>query len=788
VRTPFLSLAGPCLLLISAVALPGGDVAHGSDSGLASPPRLTRLGFNGHYKLGRWTPVEVEISPTTSVEAQLVVEAPDPSGSIAAFPSEKRSFAAGTHRLRGLFQNGRLGGEVRVFVRLFSDAGIEAISVANDSGVAAEPLGQGTALVATLGSEAGIPAGDEQSGDEPADSAEADEAARFLARLVPLANADQLPSEPAGYDSLDVLIISGEYALDRATNDALEQWVRGGGHLIVSVGAGTSAYVGSPLAEWVPVEVAPDPQRVRDLSGLETFAGRTQRLEAAQGVPAAWLGEWEGRELVSGGPFGPLLVRVPHGFGAVSFLAVDLNRPPLSQWPGTPSLVRRMIGTGGVQSAAENRPRGRHLTRSGITDLATQLRTAQEKFPRVDRLSLWTVMGLLAAYLLVIGPLDYLLVHRVLKRPRLTWITFPLLVVAATALAVWGAQRTNGERVRVNQIDLVDMDVESQWCRARSWINLYSPDTRRYEAEMAPAEWMPPDDSGDALRMVWYGVPESSYGGMYRPGGFELGRSDYEFSPEATAVQNLPVKIWSTRGLTGQWSRRGAPPVSGALRSTGLGRLSGSISHQLGAPLHDWTLVYGGRAYLPPANRRDGGSDALPPGKELRPDVRNAVPSRELKSYLTGTRAVRVNPGSPTREEILDQETRYDPLNPGKPVDAQATEIVRMISFHEAAGGTGYTGLQNSALGDLDLTELVNDLNRAVLFGRIEIPAGRLVLNGEAVEAGHHSTFVRIVFPVTREAAPTQEINPEQLLEQLNAPRVELEQPTVPALPDEAAR
>ena len=36
-------------------------------------------------------------------------------------------------------------------------------------------------------------------------------------------------------------------------------------------------------------------------------------------------------------------------------------------------------------------------------------------------------MGLMVALLLVIGPIDYLLVHKLFNRPELTWITFPLI-------------------------------------------------------------------------------------------------------------------------------------------------------------------------------------------------------------------------------------------------------------------------------------------------------------------------------------------------------------------------
>lgn len=758
---------GPLLAVLCSLVLPGFSLARAADSPLSGAPTVKRIGFDGLYKLGRWTPVEVEVTAVRPIDVQLQIEAPDPYGSSAVFPTEKVHLSPGTHRLTGHFQNGRLGSEIVVRLRAFVDGEPRTVPVAI-AGLSTEPLTQTPILVATLGDPAGVSAQD----SEAADAQETDP----LLRAVPLGSADELPSEAVSYDSLDVLVIPGEYDIGPERSEALRQWVQGGGHLVVSTGADVAEYAQSPLAEWVPVSVAPEPQQLRDLGGLERFAGRNERLRVSrEGVPAARIEEWQGRELVAGGPFGPLLVRVPYGFGRVSFLAVDLNRPPLADWPATDAVVRRIIGGTVPAGTTEGPTRTRQLTRSGITDVATQLRLTLENFPNIGRLSLWSIMGLLVAYLLVIGPLDYFLVHRVLKRPRMTWITFPLLVIAAGALAVRGAQTTNGEEIRFNQVDLIDIDAESELCRVRSWVNLYSPDTQRYQVDVGPAEWMQVSPGAveegaaqESPRVVWSGVPESSYGGMYRTGGFEVGRPEYEFAPNADAVSNLPVQIWSTRGLTAQWQGPAGARVRASLRSTGVGRLAGTLTHQFEAPLETWMLAYGSHVYLPELRRGEDIPAPLRPGEELRPEIRHRVAVRELEGFLTGTTATLVNPGDVRREEILVQQTEYDPLNPSYSPESRITQVVRMISFHQAAGGQEYTGLQNSMLRELDLSEHATDLNRAVLFGRLETPAARLELNGHDVEPERHFTFVRVVLPVTRETAPAEEADPREILDLRN--------------------
>ena len=144
------------------------------------------------------------------------------------------------------------------------------------------------------------------------------------------------------------------------------------------------------------------------------------------------------------------------------------------------------------------------LAYSGIGEFATQIQTALLRFPTVDRLSTWAIIGMLFAYLLAIGPLDYVFVHHVLKRPRLTWITFPVLVVAAAALSVWAARTHNGDTLIANQLDVLDFDASTNTLRSRSWVSIYSPETRRYQISLTPNEQLTDtSSSGKGLPRRW---------------------------------------------------------------------------------------------------------------------------------------------------------------------------------------------------------------------------------------------------------------------------------------------
>ena len=80
----------------------------------------------------------------------------------------------------------------------------------------------------------------------------------------------------------------------------------------------------------------------------------------------------------------------------------------------------------------------RAMLHYGFTDMAGQLRNALDCFPGVCLVPFWTVVALVIVYLLPIGPGDYFLLRRFLRRMQWTWVSFPLVVllVAAGAL-VW---------------------------------------------------------------------------------------------------------------------------------------------------------------------------------------------------------------------------------------------------------------------------------------------------------------------------------------------------------------
>src|SRR5690606_24827277 len=130
----------------------------------------------------------------------------------------------------------------------------------------------------------------------------------------------------------------------------------------------------------------------------------------------------------------------------------------IKSWPSLPQAMRELLWDAKLPTGARAKAAGNQLAYSGISEFATQLHSALQTFPGVDRLSTWAIIGMMAVYLLVIGPLDYLLVHQVLGKPQLTWLTFPILVALAVAAGVWVSRTHNGEELLTSQVNVLDYD------------------------------------------------------------------------------------------------------------------------------------------------------------------------------------------------------------------------------------------------------------------------------------------------------------------------------------------
>ncbi|GAB4504889.1 MAG: hypothetical protein Fur0043_18840 [Anaerolineales bacterium] len=285
-------------------------------------------------------------------------------------------------------------------------------------------------------------------------------------RVAELGLAD-LPEQAQGWDALDALVVSGvdTGALTAEQRQALEVWLAGGGQLLAIGGPRWQATLAG-LDEFLPVKVSGS-QNVGDLSALAAY------VQGADEAP-------EGQATLSSGPMRegaralvwqegvPLLAVREVGFGRAWYLAADPTLQPLSEWNGMAGVYTRLLA---------DRP-----LRPAWADGEWDSSTASQALSTLSELgipSIFLICGWLAFYVMVVGPLNFLVLRRV-KRPDLAWVTVPALVVVFTALAYVSGFLTLGNRAVLNRLAVAQAWDGVETARVRGLLGVYSPRRAKY--------------------------------------------------------------------------------------------------------------------------------------------------------------------------------------------------------------------------------------------------------------------------------------------------------------------
>src|SRR5205823_242909 len=204
----------------------------------------------------------------------------------------------------------------------------------------------------------------------------------------------------------------------------------------------------------------------------------------------------------------PLIIRTPYGMGRVTLIALDLDLQPFASWPGQTQFYEKLLTESHDLSrdprhrqANQNNPMGFGDNPPG--EVSRDLQVSLEDFEDVPMISFGWVALFILIYIVVVGPLDYLFLKKVVKRLELTWITFPAVVLVVSAVAYFAAYAIKGNDLRINKVDVVDFDlVDGAAGGARSygqtWLTLFSPRIQLYTIGLEPAspEWAAGSEGG----------------------------------------------------------------------------------------------------------------------------------------------------------------------------------------------------------------------------------------------------------------------------------------------------
>ncbi len=730
-----------CQLIVLATA---SSVCHSQVLKIQSLQAGLPYNDSSLLKIGRFNVVRAEISNGDKEFSGLVrFSTEDPDGIETRFEVPIRLAPFQSSSVSGLVSPGQA--MPRITARLIGENGRDAVP---GSEIPLDKLNVVTASIRVVG-VMGFPAGVEQLPNLPGLTVNIRTNQKSLA-VVPL-QGNQLPGRVESLEAIDDLVIDTSNpqvleSIDAGRAEAIKAWVRAGGHLVIVVGAQRQQLLDSSLKPILPA-IPAGSVRSFDLGAIESLvASRNPIVGTGKSLTVTKFDEiaQRGGVVIDTASSTPLLVRGMHGFGRVTLIGLDVNDGPFAVWKDRTLFWAKALDLR-RQVQEESRNTGNNplaanggFYQAGASDIASLLRSAIDQFAGVKVVGFGLVVTLIVIYLLAIGPGDFLLVKYLLKRPELTWVTFPLLVAIVTGVVYVLTYRFKGSDLRINKIDVVDLDYVGRTSRGWSSASIFSPVNADYKAGFTPVKsgsekslvsGVPVDD-GEMLYQTtnWYDSPDQTLGGTGRPGTMNFSSSSYRYTGQTgtSQLENLRIPIWSTKTLEGRWMKPGLvlSPVRSSITRTGTDRVTGRITNLLSEPLEDAILVYQQQVY-------DLGK--IEPGASV---LVNPTKTQNLTGYLDRFSSGELTPSG------MDWAERA------------RTKLPRLMMFHQSGPAT-LRAMENGPFGRLDFSNIL-PLNRPLLVARINKPSSQLVLDGiSGVESAqiNQTSLVRCLLPIEAENA-----------------------------------
>jgi hypothetical protein len=695
----------------------------------------TSVGIHGEFKVGHWTRVVVSLSAPQAISGKLALITADGEGLSARYVDADGA-SVKVHSTT----------EVERFVRFgTAHPNLTVEFIAEDGAVtrrefAARDLPQGRAstseMVLVVGQDMGVSAALRQRLYR----------IKRATHVVKIGALNELPTTALGYDGIDLVVMTtselSASQLEAPGMSAMRDWLLTGGRAVISCGRNSPLLFGSDghfaaLAPGTFERVA----SLRKTAALEAFAGSTQRLATETRLEMSQFADPRGQIVTSeetSGTARPLIINYAAGFGQISLITVDLDQPPLADWSGRAKILARLMafhqpGETGKSAGSKQTSLPAQL---GYNDLAGQLRNALDQFPGVRLIAFSWVAGLIAAYILLIGPVDYFFVRFGLRRMQATWLTLTVVSVSFVALAWWIDARRRSDALAMNQASIIDIDAGVGLERGIAWSHVYSP--RTTSLALQPRVHIEEQNSSAALvpnlaTMSWQGLPGAGLGGLDGRSPPVLFDASYDVVMPASgsaarpAMASVPIQTASTKAFVAEWSRSAVARPQMTFQATSDGLITGKFTFDYDYELEDGFVLYDRFLFKILGTIKRGRVIEITPSST----------SRNVLYHLT-------------QKQVIDSK---DIVTPWNPRSTDVPRILEIMMLHEVAGGDNYTGLTQRFFGRLDLSDHLG-AGQALLIGRSH--QSPIAWQGEplgSVSDERSWTMVRVVIPV-RPAPP----------------------------------
>jgi hypothetical protein len=293
-------------------------------------------------------------------------------------------------------------------------------------------------------------------------------------RTLPIGLND-LPERPEGLRTLDAIVLTDvdTSGLSPAQTSSLTTWVRKGGRLILGGGASAArTLAGLPddlVGGW---RTQTNVTELNALDALGTFGESPVRV---QGPFVAMLVAGGEALIQEGG--NALVVEKRVGDGYVTYSALDLAASPFDAWAGAARFWKKIVMPGSAYPLNTPVDVSPNLIRSRYLALALQ------NLPVLALPSVNTLAILLAAYIVLVGPINYLVLRR-LKKLDWGWLTIPVLTLLFAIGAFGVSTQLRGSDVILNQVSIVNFSTDGSPREMETVVGLFSPTRGSFNLEV----------------------------------------------------------------------------------------------------------------------------------------------------------------------------------------------------------------------------------------------------------------------------------------------------------------
>jgi len=304
-----------------------------------------------------------------------------------------------------------------------------------------------------------------------------------------------IPERPEPLDGISALVWAADSSgLTEAQRRSLERWVAGGGELIVIGGADWQARTAAfadllPLSSVAALDGVPH-------GALAAWSGSAAPAVAADTVSSGPLHD-DATALITAEDGTVLLSMRPVGAGRTILIGSDLATEAYRGWEGSSRIWSRLIpATANFEQFFGG---GFPIAEEALNSMTQAL----SNLPSLEVPPAELLLAVIVGYILLIGPISYLILRRIDRR-ELAWVTAPVLVVLFTACSFGIGNSLKGSDVITNQISLIRTSTAGGAATVQTYAGIFSPQRSTYdlrvEADALLARLRPPSFGGPVIQ------------------------------------------------------------------------------------------------------------------------------------------------------------------------------------------------------------------------------------------------------------------------------------------------